>query len=68
MSDASVTPLIDLADRIVSMAKQGGATVAECIVRQGAELSARAQPGLCCRFALRNTLTERAFSSVLSPV
>ncbi len=45
MSDASITPLIDFADRIVTMAKQGGATVAECIVRQGAELSARVRMG-----------------------
>ena len=45
MSDEVIAPLIDLADRIVKMAKDGGATVAECIVRQGAELFARVRMG-----------------------
>lgn len=45
MSDDVIAPLIELADRIVKMAMDGGVTVAECIVRQGAELSARVRMG-----------------------
>src|SRR5687767_5738828 len=37
--------LLELGDRIVSMAKKGGATVAECLLRSGAELSARVRLG-----------------------
>jgi PmbA protein len=33
--------LLELGDRIVAMATKGGATVAECLLRSGAELSAR---------------------------
>ena len=33
MSDEVIAPLIELAERIVKMAKEGGATVAECIAR-----------------------------------
>jgi PmbA protein len=44
MSD-ELTPLLELGDQIVKMAKDGGATVAECIVRQGNELSAKVRMG-----------------------
>lgn len=40
-ADAELTELLELGDRIVSMATKGGATVAECMLRSGAELSAR---------------------------
>src|SRR5688572_12778939 len=40
-ADAELTELLELGDRIVGMATKGGATVAECLLRAGAELSAR---------------------------
>ena len=40
-----LTSLLDLGDRVVGMAKSRGATVAECVVRFGAELSAQRPPG-----------------------
>src|SRR5688572_10974626 len=43
--DAELTDLLELGDRIVKMAKDGGVTVAECILRSGAELSARVRLG-----------------------
>jgi PmbA protein len=43
--DAELTELLELGDRIVGMATKGGATVAECILRSGAELSARVRQG-----------------------
>jgi len=43
--DAELTELLELGDRIVAMAKKGGATVAECLLRSGAELSARVRLG-----------------------
>ncbi len=39
--DAELTNLLELGDRIVAMATKGGVTVAECVLRSGAELSAR---------------------------
>jgi PmbA protein len=39
--DAELTELVRLGERIVAMATKGGATVAECMVRSGRELSAR---------------------------
>ncbi len=41
MSDAELKELVELGDRILKMATGGGATVAECMLRSGAELSAR---------------------------
>ncbi len=38
---AELKELLDLGERIVAMATKGGATVAECLLRSGAELSAR---------------------------
>jgi PmbA protein len=43
--DRELTELLELGDRIVEMAKKGGATVAECVTRSGAELSARVRLG-----------------------
>ncbi len=43
--DRELTSLLDLGDRVVGMAKSRGATVAECVVRFGAELSARVRLG-----------------------
>jgi PmbA protein len=43
--DAELGELLELGDRIVAMAKGGGATVAECLLRSGAELSARVRLG-----------------------
>ncbi len=43
--DPELLPLLELGDRIVQMATRGGATVAECVVRSGAELSARVRLG-----------------------
>lgn len=40
-ADAELNELLELGDRIVAMATKGGATVAECLLRSGAELSAR---------------------------
>ena len=37
--------LLDLGDAIVARATKGGATVAECVLRSGAELSAKVRPG-----------------------
>ena len=49
MSDASqdreLLQLLELGDQVVGMAKSRGATVAECVVRFGAELSARVRLG-----------------------
>lgn len=39
--DAELDELLGLGQRIVEMATKGGATVAECMLRSGAELSAR---------------------------
>src|SRR6185295_5157063 len=44
-SDAELNDLLELGDRIVAMATKGGATVAECLLRSGAELSARVRMG-----------------------
>ncbi len=44
--DAELAELLELGDRIVGMAKRGGGiTVAECLLRSGAELSARVRLG-----------------------
>lgn len=40
-ADAELSELLELGDRIIAMATRGGATVAECMLRSGAELSAR---------------------------
>lgn len=40
-ADAELNELLDLGERILTMATKGGATVAECLLRSGAELSAR---------------------------
>lgn len=39
--DKELSELLELGDRIVAMATKGGVTVAECMLRSGAELSAR---------------------------
>ncbi|MBS2013782.1 MAG: TldD/PmbA family protein [Deltaproteobacteria bacterium] len=39
--DSELNELLALGDRILEMATKGGATVAECLLRSGAELSAR---------------------------
>lgn len=39
--DSELQELLELGDRVVAMATKGGATVAECLLRSGAELSAR---------------------------
>ena len=44
-TDRSLTDLLALGDRIVAMATKGGATVAECVLRSGAELSAKVRMG-----------------------
>jgi PmbA protein len=44
-SDAELTELLAIGDRVVGMAKARGATVAECVVRFGADLSARVRLG-----------------------
>lgn len=44
--DRQLEHLLALGDRIVSMASSGGATVAECMLRTGAELSAKVCKGL----------------------
>lgn len=43
--DSELVELLELGDRIVAMATKGGATVAECMLRSGAELSARVRLG-----------------------
>ncbi len=43
--DRELTRLLDMGDRIVALAKSKGATVAECILRSGAELSAKVRMG-----------------------
>ena len=43
--DDELTRLLDLGDQIVKRAKDGGATVAECTLRSGAELSAKVRLG-----------------------
>ncbi|MBX3186302.1 MAG: TldD/PmbA family protein [Labilithrix sp.] len=40
-ADAELTELLELGDRIIATATKGGVTVAECMLRSGAELSAR---------------------------
>jgi PmbA protein len=45
VSDARLTELLELGDDIVARATRGGASVAECIVRSGAELSAKVRLG-----------------------
>ena len=40
-ADKELSELLELGDRIVAMAMKGGVTVAECMLRSGAELSAR---------------------------
>src|SRR5271170_2115046 len=45
ISDRTLTDLLAFGDRIVAMATRGGATVAECLVRSGAELSAKVRLG-----------------------
>lgn len=44
-SDAELNELLELGDRILAMTLAGGATVAECLLRSGAELSARVRLG-----------------------
>ena len=44
-ADTELQELLELGDRVVGMAKRGGATVAECLLRSGAELSARVRLG-----------------------
>ncbi|MCL2779488.1 MAG: metallopeptidase TldD-related protein [Polyangiaceae bacterium] len=43
--NAELTELARLGERVVAMATKGGATVAECMVRSGRELSARVRLG-----------------------
>src|SRR5687767_2690072 len=43
--DSELNELLELGDRILGMATKGGATVAECLLRSGAELSARVRLG-----------------------
>ena len=43
--DSELAELLELGDRIIGMATKGGATVAECLLRSGAELSARVRLG-----------------------
>lgn len=43
--DSELNELLELGDRILAMATKGGATVAECLLRSGAELSARVRLG-----------------------
>ncbi len=40
-ADTELTELLELGDRILAMATKGGVSVAECMLRSGAELSAR---------------------------
>jgi len=44
-SHAKLNEMLELADRVVAMAKQGGATHAECVVRHGTELSTKIRLG-----------------------
>ena len=43
--DRELVQLAELGDRVVGMATKGGATVAECFLRSGAELSAKVRLG-----------------------
>lgn len=43
--DRELVQLLELGSRVVEMAKKGGATVAECMLRSGAELSAKVRMG-----------------------
>ena len=43
--DRHLTELVELGESIVERAKRGGATVAECMLRSGAELSAKVRLG-----------------------
>jgi PmbA protein len=45
LADAELSELLELGDRIIGMAMKGGVTVAECLLRSGAELSARVRLG-----------------------
>ena len=44
-ADKELSELLELGDRIVGMATKAGITVAECMLRSGAELSARVRLG-----------------------
>src|SRR5580658_3068355 len=44
-NDRELTELLELGDRVVKMATSRGATVAECVLRSGAELSAKVRLG-----------------------
>lgn len=44
-ADSELKDLLDLGERIIGMATKGGATVAECLLRSGAELSAKVRLG-----------------------
>jgi PmbA protein len=44
-TDRSLSDLLALGDGIVAMATKGGATVAECVLRSGADLSAQVRMG-----------------------
>src|SRR2546428_12272754 len=43
--DRDLAQLLELGDRVIAMATKGGATVAECTLRNGAELSAKVRLG-----------------------
>jgi PmbA protein len=43
--DRDLAQLLELGDRVIAMATKGGATVAECTLRSGAELSAKVRLG-----------------------
>ncbi len=45
MADHKLEGLLEIGDRVVARARAGGATVAECMLRSGAELSARVRLG-----------------------
>src|SRR3954464_13407491 len=44
-ADTELSELLELGDRILAMTMKGGVTVAECMLRSGAELSARVRLG-----------------------
>jgi PmbA protein len=44
-NDRELTELLELGDRVVKMATSRGATVAECVLRSGADLSAKVRLG-----------------------
>src|SRR5262249_33482560 len=43
--DQELAQLLELGDRVIAMATKAGATVAECLLRSGAELSAKVRLG-----------------------